>query len=140
MPYHVHVIIAFRESETKLNTIIANGKRFIAYDIVKKLTEQKRDDILKALMNSRNVAEIKAGKLHKVFKTSFDWKWLHSNKFVEQKLNYIHLNPCRGKWNLANKPIDYIHSSAKYYLTGVQGIYAVTNCSELEEINLVDEN
>jgi hypothetical protein len=24
-------------------------------------------------------------------------------------------NPCTGKWNLCESPIDYLHSSAKYY-------------------------
>jgi REP element-mobilizing transposase RayT len=138
MPNHVHLIIAFKETEISLNTIIANGKRFIAYDIIKKLTNQKRGDILEILSNGRNATEIKNGKLHKVFETSFDWKWLNSNKLVEQKLNYIHLNPCKGKWNLANSPIEYGHSSAKYYLTGLQGDYKVTNFNEMNDLSLID--
>ncbi len=52
------------------------------------------------------------------------------------KLNYIHGNPCSTRWKLAENPSDYIHSSAKYYLTGEQGIYAVTNYMELEDIDL----
>ena len=28
-----------------------------------------------------------------------------------------------------------VHSSAKFYLTGVQGIYPVTNVMEIEEVN-----
>ena len=55
---------------------------------------------------------------------------------IEQKLNYIHDNPCIGKWNLAESPVDYIHSSAHYYITGEQGIYSVTNYMELEDIDL----
>jgi REP element-mobilizing transposase RayT len=47
MPNHVHVIIAFKETEVSLNTRIANGKRFIAYEIIKKRINQKRDDVLK---------------------------------------------------------------------------------------------
>jgi len=43
--------------------------------------------------------------------------------FIEQKLNYIHQNPCAGKYNLAATPEDYLHSSAKYYGTGEQGIF-----------------
>ncbi len=37
---------------------------------------------------------------------------------VEQKLDYIHLNPLQEHWNLANKPEDYRWSSARFYDTG----------------------
>lgn len=37
---------------------------------------------------------------------------------VEQKLEYIHLNPLQEKWNLVEKPEDYAWSSARFYETG----------------------
>ena len=37
MSNHVHVIISFIETEQSINNIIGNGKRFMAYDIIKKL-------------------------------------------------------------------------------------------------------
>lgn len=40
-----------------------------------------------------------------------------------------------GKWQLAVNPIEYQHSSAKFYLTGVQGIYPVINFMEIEDVN-----
>ena len=51
-------------------------------------------------------------------------------------LNYMHNNPCSGIWNLATGPIDYLHSSARFYETGKQGIYEVTNYKELDNIDL----
>ena len=42
----------------------------------------------------------------------------------------------RSKWKLVESPVDYIDSSAKYYITGEQAIYAVTNFMELEDIDL----
>jgi hypothetical protein len=74
--------------------------------------------------------------LHEVFEPSFDWKECINDKFTEQKLNYIHENPCRGKWSLVNQPEDYQHSSAKYYATGQHGEYIVTSLVELEDIDL----
>ncbi len=47
--------------------------------------------------------------------------------FYLQKLSYIHNNPCSGIWKLAESPVDYIHSSAKYYATGEQGIYLISD-------------
>ena len=43
---------------------------------------------------------------------------LYSQKVVEQKINYIHGNPIKPKWNLAAEPQDYKYSSAGYYYTG----------------------
>jgi len=136
MPNHLHAVIAFVNKNKSINTIISNGKRFMAYDIVDKLEHINNAAILTVLSNARNATEIKANTQHKVFETSFDWKHCNSDKMLEQKLNYIHSNPCKGKWNLATSPVNYIHSSAKYYLTGEQGFYPVTHYKEIEEIDL----
>ena len=39
MPNHVHAVISFIETGQSINNIIGNGKRFMAYDIIKKLEE-----------------------------------------------------------------------------------------------------
>ncbi len=41
---------------------------------------------------------------------------LYSEKFIKQKLNYIHLNPVRA--GLCALPEDYLYSSARFYETG----------------------
>jgi hypothetical protein len=45
-----------------------------------------------------------------------------------------HNNPMTGKWQLAINAIEYLRSSARFYLTGMQGIYPVTNFMEMEEV------
>lgn len=34
---------------------------------------------------------------------------------LETKLDYIHKNPCNGKWNLAGSYVEYGHSSIHFY-------------------------
>ncbi len=46
MPNHLHVVIDFAISEKKINTIVSNGKRFMAYEIVKRLKEENNTEIL----------------------------------------------------------------------------------------------
>ena len=41
MPNHLHTIISFKNIGKSINTIVSNGKRFMAYDIVKKLEQKK---------------------------------------------------------------------------------------------------
>ncbi len=137
MPNHLHALLAFRNTKGQsINSIIGNGKRFIAYDLVNNLKNRSKNERLDQLSSFVNQTDRKREKLHEVFEPSFDWKECTGNKFIEQKLNYMHENPCRGKWSLAIEPAMYRHSSAKYYLTGVQGEYPVTNYTDLEDIDL----
>ena len=48
----------------------------------------------------------------------------------------IHWNPCKGENKIVELPEQYIHSSAKFYITGGQDIYPVTTYTELEDIDL----
>ena len=45
-------------------------------------------------------------------------------------------HPCRGKWQLANSPEEYQHSSAHFYATGKQSAYPVINYMELSDVDL----
>ncbi len=116
MPNHVHALISFVATEQKINTIIGNGKRFMAYEIIKRLQAKGKTDLLLTLQNNVEEKRKANNKLHDVWKLSFDWKYCKSQAFIKQKLNYMHDDSCTGKWNLCSSPVEYIHSSAKYYL------------------------
>ena len=60
--------------------------------------------------------DLKKGQKHKVFEDSFDAKPIYHRSFLLQKINYIHLNPVRGKWKLVEHWEDYEYSSAKFYV------------------------
>ena len=136
MPNHLHALIAFVNNDIVINDRLGTMKRFMAYDIVKELKKQEEFDLLRQLQSGVNATDRKNGKIHQVFEPTFDCKECYSADFIEQKLEYIHNNPCSGKWKLVKDPIDYAHSSAKFYETGIQGIYPVMNYMELEDIDL----
>lgn len=132
MPNHLHALIAYAPSDKSMNTIVGNGKRFMAYDIVARLKEQKNTEMQNTLADAVLPSDRQKGKLHKVFKSSFECKLCYSQHFVNQKLSYIHANPVNKKWMLAANAGEYIHSSARYYETGKQGVYRVTHHMEWE--------
>ena len=37
MPNHIHLLVSFINAKQSINTIIGNGKRFMAYEIIKRL-------------------------------------------------------------------------------------------------------
>ena len=120
MPNHVHVLLFFPEVNKSLNTIIGNAKRFMAYEIIKRLEEKKELALLQELYDSVKEKERKKGQRHKVFDGSFDAKECYSNKFVYQKLAYMHKNPVSKKWQLVIEFTDYLHSSASFYEKGIK--------------------
>ena len=119
MPNHVHCILYFPEIEFNLNRILGNGKRFMAYEIINRLEAANDTKTLKILQDALTERERNKKQLHKVFKDSFDAKAIFSEKFLIQKLNYIHHNPGSDKWDLAADFVSYEHSSASFYEEGV---------------------
>jgi hypothetical protein len=102
-----------------LNTIVGNAKRFMAYEIIKRLKTNKEIDLLDDLYYSVKKNERKKGQIHKVFEDSFEAKECYSEVFALQKLNYIHKNPVSKKWQLVRDYTDYPYSSAVFYEKGI---------------------
>ena len=127
MPNHLHALIDFSSTAKKINTIIGDGKRFMAYEIIKRLREADKTDVLEILEKGVATTRKEKGKLHEVWEESFDWKICETAEFAYQKLIYMHNNPCSGKWNLAEDIARYEHSSARYYITGKHAGYIVTD-------------
>lgn len=138
MPNHVHALISFINAKQSINTIIGNGKRFMAYEIIERLKTNNETQLLENLAANVEARRKQNKKLHEVWKLSFDWKDCRSNKFIYQKLDYMHNNPIVKKWLLCNNPLEYIHSSAKFYVSGQQGFYPVTNFMEMEDVAFND--
>jgi hypothetical protein len=66
MPNHLHALIGFSNSGKKLDKIVGNGRRFMAYGIVDKLKEQNDEIILDKLSKAVNASDRKRGKLDEV--------------------------------------------------------------------------
>jgi REP element-mobilizing transposase RayT len=125
MPNHLHLLLYYLHAGSSLNNIIGNGKRFMAYDIVDTLERQQAISMLERLQLGVGFTDRKRGKKHEIWINSFDVKECRTEKFILQKLNYIHNNPCSGKWRLSVSPIHYLHSSASFYASGKTGAFPV---------------
>jgi REP element-mobilizing transposase RayT len=114
MPNHVHFLLKFAAEGQSLNTLVGNGKRFLAYSIVKKLEQKSQTGLLARLHGSVQAKDRARGKKHEVWKPGFDVKACRTEKFLLQKLNYIHDNPVKGKWKLSKDNESYEHSSCLF--------------------------
>jgi REP element-mobilizing transposase RayT len=117
MPNHLHAILHFQKTGFNFNTIISNGKRFIAYEIINRLEHAGNMDLLNRLSSLLTDREKKKGQLHKVFADSFDAKAVITYTFLLQKINYKHYNPVSGKWMLVKNSLSMsiaVHHFTKY--------------------------
>ena len=97
----------------------------MAYEMAKRLKETGRFDLLLKMEQMVPKEQAKYGKLHHVFKQSFDCKPCYTKKFIGQKLDYIYHHPCAKKWNLVIEFTDHKHSSAGFYELNLPGVYVV---------------
>jgi REP element-mobilizing transposase RayT len=101
MPNHIHILMKISGNSPALSILIMNAKRFLAYEIIKFLKDTGDQENLN-FFHSR--ARIKDHAKHKIFEDGYDSQIIQSRKFLLQKLNYIHNNPCQEKWQLASSP------------------------------------
>jgi len=124
MPNHLHMLIHYSGGKS-LNSVIGNGNRFMAYEIINLLEKKGEEPILRKLKAEVKSKDRSRGKKHEVWINSFDVKECRTEKFILQKLIYIHENPVRGKWKLCDTSLDYLHSSARFYFNGKQQQFEV---------------
>ena len=103
----------------------------MAYEIVERLKNLKHDTILLRLAKAVTNSDKRRGKLHQVFRPSFDARIILDERMLFQKIDYIHHNPVSGKWNLVSDFVLYPHSSAAFYELGRPCPFTLTHYAEI---------
>jgi REP element-mobilizing transposase RayT len=117
MPNHVHLVIHAPEGSS-INALLANAKRFLAYAIRDRLVTGGEHALLEALGAAVRPCDPARGQRYRMFMPSSDIRECYDEAMIQQKLDYIHANPVKGKWMLAQNYLDYPHSSAGFYERG----------------------
>ena len=108
MPNHIHVI--WQILEPNINSDVQR-------DFLKYTSQQIKWNMVNT--DSPLLDDIRVNakdRRYQVWERNPLWFELDNTATFLQKLNYIHNNPCQEKWLLAEKPEDYKHSSASFYL------------------------
>jgi REP element-mobilizing transposase RayT len=117
MPNHVHMVI-HAPAGLSVNALLANAKRFLAYEVRSRLVAKGEDAVLAVLKSAVRPSDAARGSVYRVFMPSSDIRECHDEEMIQQKLDYMHANPVKGKWMLADDFLDYPHSSAGFYERG----------------------
>jgi len=120
MTNHVHLIASASqnpESFVPLEDILRDHKKFTGAELIRKIKsnnlESKQEWLLK------HFAESRQDNLNQFWQYDNHPIELFSNKVMQQKLDYIHLNPVRA--GFVDEPWHYRYSSAKDY-SGMKGL------------------
>lgn len=124
MSNHVHFILS--SEKTDLSTIVQQFKVHTSKEIIntaKNLTlsnESRRDWML--FMFERAATKHQRNSKYQFWTHENQPKEILTNKFMKQKLDYIHDNPVRA--GIVEKPEDYLYSSARNY-AGLPGLLKI---------------
>lgn len=123
MPNHLHVVWEMLSLNGK-EMPHASFNKFTSHQFLECLRAE--DETLTVEYKTQDDAE----RMHRFWQRDALAIQMDSRDKVEQKLEYIHLNPLQAHWNLVDKPENYYWSSAKYYEHGVDEFGLLTHYRE----------
>jgi len=113
MSNHIHMLCAASDGKI-LADIIRDFKKYTSKKIIKTILEQsesRREWMLAYFQKS--CSHLKRAQRYKVWQDGYHAEIVYSNKFIKEKVTYIHQNPVKAK--IVANAEDYIFSSARNY-------------------------
>lgn len=107
-------MICRAQEDDILANVMRDFKKFIAKKIIQLLQKELNAENTLALQKFAEACEnLKRKQQYKVWQNGYHAVVLRSNKFICQKLNYIHNNPVKA--GLVTRPEEFMCSSARNY-------------------------
>ncbi len=122
MPNHLHIL--WEMMETNGNEMpYASFNKFTGHQFLESLRTKNTPGLSAYIENDKE-------RKHRFWQRDPLAVCMDSKEKIEQKLDYIHINPLQEHWNLVSKPEDYKWSSATYYETGIDELGFLTDYRE----------
>ena len=119
MPDHAHMIL-WPQKESSISDFMRDFKRFTSGRISRQALLEGKTDWVKAFEQA-GIDTSRAEQ--KVWQDDFWEEVVFIKQFLQQKLNYIHMNPVRA--GLVDEPQDYPYSSYRNYELADQALIEV---------------
>lgn len=126
MPNHIHIIALFSKEHT-LADVMRDFKKFTARQIYRHVQAEGNTKVLEVLKREGE----KVKQEYKVWEDGYDARDVFSTEFLQQKMDYIHHNPCQPQWKLVGSPEEYLWSTAGYYFDGKPCIILIDDVREI---------
>jgi len=112
---HVHAIL-WPDDVIHLSDVIRDFKRFTSRKISQLAEQQNARQLLLAFLNARRENRAQDVSTYQVWQEGSHPEAIFTEKFAQQKLDYIHLNPIRA--GLVKTADEWPYSSVRAYLLG----------------------
>ena len=112
MPDHIHLLI-WPQEEKAITEFMRDFKRFTSGRITRQAKVEGKAEWLNMFESAGSETERAE---HKVWQDSFWEQSIYTEKFLKQKLDYIHLNQVRA--GIVEDAADYPYSSYRNYSLG----------------------
>ena len=119
MPDHIHLVI-WPFGNSTVSDIMRDFKEFTAKRIIRQAEVESIEDWSKAFCYA---GEETGRSNNKVWQDSFWDENVYTERFLRQKLNYVHRNPPRA--GLVERPADYPYSSYRNYEFGEEWLIEI---------------
>jgi len=113
MSSHIHILCKATNGFI-LSDVMRDFKRFTSKKIIQIINEEpesRREWMLDYF--TKSCEHLKKEQNYKVWQNGYHAEHIYSNKFIRQKIDYIHNNPVKDK--VVTLPEDYYFSSARNY-------------------------
>lgn len=113
MPSHMHMVVR-ADKELTLSEILRDFKKYTAKKIINQIKEEpesRREFLLREFKKAEK--KLKRIKKYKFWQDGSHPKEIYTTHFLNEKVNYIHMNPVEEM--LVSRPEDYLYSSARNY-------------------------
>jgi REP element-mobilizing transposase RayT len=120
MSNHIHLLAQSEVGD--LSGFIRDFKRYTSKRFVEIMESGKESRSEWMKMVFKYHAKLKDKQTHQIWTHENHAEHIYSQKFIEQKVKYIHNNPVRS--GIVAKPEDYLYSSARNY-SGLESVIDV---------------
>ena len=130
MDNHIHFISQFAK-DNPLSDVVRDFKKHSSDRILRHLKAERNARLLQILAEK---VERPEKQNHKLWEDDYNAKDVFSAEFLEQKMNYIHYNPCQEHWKLSLTPEDYLWSTARYYASKEPCIIPIDDVRDIWQV------
>ncbi len=127
MPNHIHLILQCINDCTP-SEVVREFKKATANLIIRQYEAEDNTRVLDFFASA-----VRPGRKERyaVWEHEYQAKNVFSPDFMRQKIEYIHNNPVQPHWRLVERPVDYVWSSARFYLAGERALIPLSDAREL---------
>ena len=123
MPNHIHLLWQIAKNLGR-EDVQRDFMKFTSHQMLFDMKKNNSPRLIDYCVNAKD-------RRHQIWERNSLSVDLFSSEVLEQKLEYIHLNPLQEKWSLAKLPEDYLYSSAAFYELGKDHFNILTHYKDV---------